>query len=183
VKRLAAMQLLVAPQGLVFVADTNIARDPDAAAIAELTILAAHEVRRFGLEPRVALLSHADFGATDSASAVKMRTARALLIEGGADFQVEGEMRADVALNPAARNWIFPGAALDGPANLLIMPSLDAASIAFGLAKELAGGLSVGPILLGAAHAAHIVQPTITVRGLVNMTALTGVDAQARKRS
>jgi malate dehydrogenase (oxaloacetate-decarboxylating)(NADP+) len=183
VKRLAAMQLLVAPQGLVFVADTNIARKPDAAAIAELTILAAQVVRRFGLEPKVALLSHADFGAADSASAVKMRTARALLVDGGADFQVEGEMRADAALNPAVRNWIFPDAALDGPANLLIMPNLDAASIAFGLAKELAGGLSVGPILLGAAYAAHIVQPTITVRGLVNMTALTGVDAQARKRS
>jgi malate dehydrogenase (oxaloacetate-decarboxylating)(NADP+) len=183
VKRLAAMQVLVTPQGLVFVADTNIAREPDAEAIAEMTVLAAQELRRFGLEPKVALLSHADFGAADSPSAQKMRVARAMLVEGGADFQVEGEMRADAALNPAIRNWVFPDAELDGPANLLIMPNLDAASIAFGLAKELANGLSVGPILLGAAHAAHIVLPTITVRGLVNMTALASVDAQARKRS
>jgi len=183
VRSLAALQLLVSPQGLVFVADTNIARDPDAAAIAEMTRLAAREVRRFGLEPKVALLSHADFGAAESASTIKMRTARAMLVEGGVDFQVEGEMRADAALNPAVRQWLFPGAELEGAANLLIMPSLDAASIAFSLAKELAGGLSVGPILLGAAHAAHIVQPTITVRGLVNMTALACVDAQGRRKS
>jgi malate dehydrogenase (oxaloacetate-decarboxylating)(NADP+) len=140
-------------------------------------------VRRFGIEPKVALLSHADFGASDSDSAVKMRLARQMLVDGGADFQVEGEMRADAALNPAIRQWLFPKAQIDGPANLLIMPNLDAASIAFSLAKEMTGGLSVGPILLGAAHAAHIVLPTITVRGLVNMTALACVDAQARKKS
>jgi len=184
VKRLAAMQLLVAPQGLVFVADTNIARNPDAAAIAEMTLLAAQEVRRFGLEPKVALLSHADFGAAETESTAKMRLARALLVDqGGADFQVEGEMRADAALNPAIRQWVFPGAELDGAANLLIMPNLDAASIAFSLAKEMTGGLSVGPILMGAAYTAHIVLPTITVRGLVNMTALASVEAQARRKT
>ena len=175
-----AMQVLVLPTGTVFVADTNVAPDPGADEIAALTLMAAAEVRRFGLEPKVALVSHSNFGSSDAASAAKMREALALVQAMAPDLEVEGEMKGDAALSEPIREKLFPGGRLRGAANLLVMPNLDAANIAINMVRELAQGLSVGPILLGLAGSAHVVSPTITVRGLVNMTAVAVVHAQDR---
>ncbi|MFQ5958624.1 MAG: NADP-dependent malic enzyme [Alphaproteobacteria bacterium] len=174
----AALQMLVLAKGIYFMADTNVSYDPDAEEIAEMTVLAADEVRRFGIVPKVALLSHSNFGSSNEASAEVMREALALIREAAPDLAVEGEMHADVALDEKLRADIFPHARHDGPANLLVMPTLDAANIAFNLVKQLANGISVGPMLIGTARPAHILNATVTVRGTVNMSALAVVDAQ-----
>ena len=147
-----------------------------------MTVLAAEEIRRFGIVPKIALLSHSSFGTSDSPTALKMRAALALLERVAPELEIEGEMHGDAALSDEVRRQAFPNTRLKGDANLLIMPTLDAANIAFNLLKTAAGdGITVGPILLGAAKAVHIVTPTATVRRLVNMTALTVVDAGAER--
>ncbi len=175
-----AMNVLMLPQRTVFICDTYVNFDPNAAQIAEMTVLAAEEVRRFGIIPKIALLSHSSFGTSDSATACKMRAALALIQQIAPDLEIEGEMHGDAALSVDVRRKAFPDSRLKGEANLLIMPTLDAANIAFNLLKTAAGvGITVGPILLGGAKAVHIVTATATVRRLVNMTALTSVDAAA----
>ena len=143
-----------------------------------LTMLAADEVRRFGIEPKVGLLSHSNFGSRPSPTSEKMRAALELLRDRAPHLEAEGEMHADTALSDEIRNRLFPDSRLKGAANLLIMPGLDAANIALNLIKMLGDGLSVGPILMGMAQPAHIITPSVTVRGIVNMTSLAVVDAQ-----
>ena len=180
VRHYAAMNALVLPNRTVFICDTYVTPDPDAEHIAEMTVLAAEEVRRFGLNPKVALLSASNFGSLELASARKMQRALALLQERAPQLEVEGEMHGDAALSEEIRFKVFPNSRFRGQANLLIMPTLDAANIAFNLLKTAAGdGVTIGPILLGAARAAHILTPSATVRRIVNMTALTVVDANA----
>ena len=174
----AALNLLILSKGTFFITDTHVTPDPSAETIAEIAVLAAREVCRFGIEPKVALLSHSNFGSADSATAQKMRDALALIQSRAPDLEVEGEMHGDAAVSEEIRARIFPNSRLKGPANLLVMPTLDAANIAFNLLKTLGDGLSVGPMLLGVAQPAHILTPSVTVRGIVNMTALCVVDAQ-----
>jgi malate dehydrogenase (oxaloacetate-decarboxylating)(NADP+) len=182
VRDYAAMNLLLLPKRTVFICDTYINQDPSAAQIAEMAILAAEEIMRFGMTPKVALLSHSSFGGSAAPAAVKMREALALIERQAPLLEVEGEMHGDAALSEAIRVQVFPGSRLKGDANLLVMPTLDAANIAFNLLKTAAGdGITVGPILLGAARAAHILTPSATVRRIVNMTALTAVDAGAQR--
>ena len=177
----AALTVLILSRGTYFLADTHVNVARDAAGIAELAMLAAEETRRFGVEPKIALLSHSNFGTVESESAQRMRDAVAILQSGNPGLKVEGEMHADAALIEEIRDRFFPDSRLDGSANVLIMPSLDAANISYNLLKVLGEGLSVGPILLGMARPVHIVTPSVTTRGLVNMTALAAVDAQAEE--
>jgi malate dehydrogenase (oxaloacetate-decarboxylating)(NADP+) len=178
----AAMNMLLLPKRTVFLCDTYVNPEPTPEQIAEMTLLAAEEVRRFGLVPRVALLSHSNFGSADTPSAVKMRAALVLVEARAEGLEVEGEMHGDAALSPETLSQVFPHARLTGEANLLIMPNLDAANIAFNLLKVTTGqGITIGPILLGAAKPAHILTPTSTVRRIVNMTALAVVDAGAAR--
>ena len=175
-----AMNVLMLPKRTVFICDTYVNLDPSPEQIAEMTILAAEELRRFRIVPKVALLSHSSFGTSDAPSAVKMRAALALLNRMSPGLEVEGEMHGDAALSQEVRNVTFPNARLKGDANLLIMPTLDAANIAFNLLKTAAGsGITIGPILLGAAKPVHILTPTASVRRIINMTALAVIDAQA----
>ncbi|MES1983199.1 MAG: NADP-dependent malic enzyme [Pseudomonadota bacterium] len=172
----AAMNILVLPNHTLFICDTHVNLDPNAEQIAEMTMLAAEEVCRFGITPKVALLSHSNFGSFDDASANKMKRARELLEQMAPKLEVEGEMHGDAALSEKLRLQIFPNTRLKGAANLLIMPNLDAANISFNLLKVLAGeGITIGPILLGAAKSVHILTPTATVRRIVNMSALAVV--------
>ncbi len=182
VRRMAAMNLLMLPQSTVFICDTYITPDPSAAEIVEMTLLAAETVRRFGLTPRAALLSHSSFGSADTPSAVKMRQAVEMLQEKALDFEVEGEMRADAALSKTVLDRVFPESRLTAEANLLVMPNLDAANITFNSLRVVSGqGVTVGPMLLGAAKPVHILSSASTVRGIVNMTAVTAVDVAAQR--
>ncbi|MGO1077676.1 NADP-dependent malic enzyme [Inquilinus sp. CA228] len=174
----AALSALVLPRGTFFLADTYITPDPTPEQIAETTLLAAEEIRRLGIVPKVALLSHSNFGTMDGPSPVKMRHALSLIREQAPALEVEGEMHADAALSEEVRQRIFPDSKLTGSANLLVLPSLDAANIAFNMLKVLGEAISIGPMLLGVARPAHIVTPSVTVRGLVNITAIATVDAQ-----
>jgi malate dehydrogenase (oxaloacetate-decarboxylating)(NADP+) len=180
VKQFAAMNLLLLQGRTVFICDTYVNPDPGAEQLAEIAVLAAQEVRRFGLTPKIALLSHSSFGSARTASAQKMSRVRELIEQMAPHLEVEGEMHGDAALSEEIRMQVFPKSRLKGEANLLIMPTLDAANISFNLLKVIAGeGITVGPILLGAARPCHIVTPTATVRRLVNLTALASVDAGA----
>jgi len=180
-RNFAAMNLLMLPGHTLFICDTSINSDPTAEQIAEMTLLAAQEVRRFGLTPRVALLSHSNFGSADTPSAIKMRHALGFIQGMAPDLEVDGEMHADAALSKSTLNRVMPDSNLSEEANLLIMPNLDAANITFNALKAVAGqGITVGPILLGAASPVHILTPTSTVRRIVNMTALTAVDAEVQ---
>jgi malate dehydrogenase (oxaloacetate-decarboxylating)(NADP+) len=180
VSHYAAMNALMLPKRMVFICDTYVTPDPDAEHIAEMTILAAEEIRRFGIVPKVALLSASNFGSVALDSAEKMRRALALLRERAPELEVEGEMHGDAALSEEIRLKVFPNSRLRGEANLLIMPTLEAANIAFNLLKTAAGdGVTIGPILLGAARTVHILTPSASVRRIVNMTALTVVDVNA----
>ena len=174
----SALSLLIMSEGACFIADTQITPNPTAQELVEMTKLAAREARRFGIEPRIALLSHSNFGSRDTESARKMREALRLLHETAPDLEVEGEMHGAMALSETLRTRIFPGSRLKGSANILIMPNLDAANIANELLKSMADALPVGPMLLGAARPAHILTPSVTARGVVNMTALACVEAQ-----
>ncbi len=174
-----AMNMLILPKRTVFIGDTYVNYDPTAAQLAEMTMLAAEEVRRFGMAPKVALVSHSSFGTHETPTAKKMREALAILKEKAPGIEVDGEMHGDAALDPDIRRQVFPNANLAGQANLLVMPTLDAANISFNLLKTAAGdGLTVGPLLLGAARPVHILTPTATVRRIVNMTALLSVESQ-----
>ena len=182
VNTLAAMNLLLLPQAPVFLCDTHINYDPTTEQLVEISMLAAEEVRRFGLTPRVALLSHSSFGSADTPSARKMRAAAELLAQRAPDLEVEGEVQGDAALSQAVLDRVFPNSRLTGSANLLIMPNLDAANITFSCLRVVAGqGVTVGPILLGAAKPVHILAPTTTVRGMLNMTAVACAEAAVEK--
>ncbi len=179
-KHFYAMNALMLPKRTVFICDTYVNLDPTAEQLAEMTALAAEVIRRFGVVPRAALLSHSSFGTSDAPSAQKMRTALDLIRSLAPDLEIEGEMHGDAALNAELRLANFPRSRLKEEANLLIMPTLDAANIAFNLLKTAAGdGITIGPILLGAARPLHILTSSATVRRIVNMTALTVVDANA----
>ena len=180
VEELSSLSMLISQRGVVFLTDTYVTIDPTAAEIAEATILAAEQIGRFGLTPKAALLSHSNFGSRDSASALKMREAAALLREIAPDLEADGEMHGDAALSPLLRQRVYPNSTLEGEANLLVFPSLDAANIALTTIKTLTEALHVGPILLGTARPAHILTPSVTSRGVVNMTALAVVEAAAK---
>jgi malate dehydrogenase (oxaloacetate-decarboxylating)(NADP+) len=176
--RYYAMNLLMLPGRTVFIGDTYVNYDPTAEQLSDMTLLAAEEIRNFGIQPKVALLSHSTFGTEDTPTSVKMREVLTRLSERAPDLEVEGEMHGDAALDERIRQGAFPNSRLKGQANLLVMPTLDAANISFNLLKVAAGdNLTIGPILLGAAKPVNILTPTATVRRIVNMTALTVVDA------
>ena len=180
----AAMNGLILQNRQVFIVDTHVNLDPNAEEIAEITIMAADELRRFGIAPKVALLSHSNFGSSDGVSAIKMRDALALIQARAPDLEIDGEMHGDSALDTTVRKSLFPNSRLTGEANLLVMPNMDAANIAYNLLKTTAGGgIAIGPVLLGAARAAHVLTPSATVRRIVNMTALAVVDAQSHGRA
>jgi malate dehydrogenase (oxaloacetate-decarboxylating)(NADP+) len=173
----AAMTVLILDKGTLFITDTNVNVVPDAEDLAQIAILAAREVRTFGLEPKVALVSHSNFGSFHDPGAERMRTTLARIRELAPDLLVEGEMHADAALSEEIRLRIFPNSMYKGAANLLVMPNLDTANTSFNMLKMLGGGVSVGPILLGVNKPAHVLTASATVRTIVNMTALAGVDA------
>ena len=176
--RYYAMNLLMLPGRTVFIADTYVNYDPSAEQLADMTLLAAAEIRNFGMRPKVALLSHSTFGTEDTPTAIKMREVLAVLNRRAPELEVEGEMHGDAALDERIRLAAFPNSRLKGQANLLIMPTLDAANISFNLLKIAAGdNLTIGPVLLGAARPVNILTPTATVRRIVNMTALTVVES------
>jgi malate dehydrogenase (oxaloacetate-decarboxylating)(NADP+) len=180
VRHYAAMNALVLPGRTLFICDTYVSHDPSAEDVADMTLLAAEAVRPFGIVPKVALLSASNFGSVAVPSAVKMRRALEILAERAPGLEVDGEMHGDAALSEELRLKSFPEARLRGEANLLIMPTLDAANISFNLLKAVSGdGVTIGPILLGAARPAHVLTPSATVRRIVNMTALTVVDVNA----
>ncbi len=180
VQDVSAMRALIHPRGTYFVCDTHVTPDPTAGEIAEMAILAAEAIRRFGIEPKVALLSHSNFGSIDCPSARKMREARVVLERIAPDLECEGEMHADAALSEEIRNRIFPNSRLKGVANLLIMPNVEAANIAQNLIKILGQAVPIGPILIGVAGPIHIITKSVSVRGLINMSAFAVVDAQSR---
>jgi len=182
VKNYYAMNVLMLPSRTVFICDTYVNHDPSAEQVAEMTLLACEEIRRFGLVPRAALLSHSSFGSSDHPSAAKMRDALVLIRRLDPALEVEGEMHGDSALNPDLRKTVFPNSMLKGDANLLLMPGIDAANISFNLLKTAAGdGITIGPILLGSARPIHILTSSATVRRIFNMTALLVVDAASSR--
>ncbi|MFA7438150.1 NADP-dependent malic enzyme [Castellaniella sp.] len=175
----AAMNVLMLPTQTLFVCDTHVNEDPSAEQIADMTILAAEEVRRFGIVPKVALLSHSNFGSRPTASSLKMAEARRLVAERAPELEVDGEMHADSALSETIRLKAYPDSTLSGPANLLITPNLDAGNITYNMLKMTGShGVAMGPVLLGAARPVHILTTSATVRRIVNMAALAVVDAQ-----
>ena len=178
----ACMNGLLLPDRQVFLVDTHVNYDPTAEQLAEITIMAAEEIKRFGVKPKVALLSHSNFGSSNQPSAVKMRQTLDLLRIQAPWLEVDGEMHGDVALDGKARMKLMPNSALTGDANLLVMPNIDSANISYNLLKQAAGGgIAIGPVLLGAAQPVHILTPSTTVRRIVNMTALTVADANASR--
>jgi malate dehydrogenase (oxaloacetate-decarboxylating)(NADP+) len=180
----ACMNALMLPGRQVFLVDTHVNADPSAEELAEITVMAAEEMMRFGIQPKAALLSHSNFGTSDHPSALKMRRTLALLREQAPWLEVDGEMHGDVALDGAARAKTMPDSPLSGDANLLVLPNIDAANIAYNLLKVAAGGgIAIGPVLLGADKPVHILTPSATVRRIVNMTALTVADAEAGRAS
>jgi malate dehydrogenase (oxaloacetate-decarboxylating)(NADP+) len=175
VSRVYALSGLILPGGTLFICDTHMNLDPSAEQIAEMTVLAANAVQSFGVTPKAALLSHSSFGASNSDTARKMRAALALIRARAPDLELDGEMQADAALAQSIRDRMVPDSRLSGTANLLIMPTLDAANIAFNLLKAAADGLPVGPMLLGMAKPIHVLVPSVTARGIVNLTALAAM--------
>lgn len=176
----AAMPVLIHPtRGPIFICDTHINPNPSIAQISEMTLLAAEEIRRFGITPKVALISHSNFGTHDDDSAFKMRAAYLDLKMRAPELEVDGEMHADCALSEEIRNQIMPNSTLKGTANLLVMPNVDAANITYNSIKVLADCIPIGPILLGVSQNAHILTNAATTRGIVNITALTAIGAQA----
>ena len=176
----AALSLVIAATGAYFLADTHVRYDPSAEEIADTAIACAHHVRRFGVTPRIALLSHSDFGSANTPSALKMRAALALLQARAPELEVDGEMQADTALSTLARARVIGDTRLEGEANVLIFPNLDAGSTALQFARVIANALPVGPILIGPAKPAHVLTPSVTARGIVNMTAIAAVEAAGR---
>ena len=182
VNHYSAMNALLLPAGTVFICDTYVTFDPTAEQIAESTVLAAEEIRRFGITPKAAMLSHSSFGGGDTPTANKMRAALEIVNRLAPGLEIDGEMQGDMALSEEIRSRALPNNKLKGAANLLVMPNLDAANISFNLLKAAAGdSITVGPILLGAAKPVHIITPSSTVRRIANMTALIVVDAGAQR--
>ncbi len=178
----ACMNGLMLPGRQLFLVDTHVNADPSAEELAEITVMAAEEMLRFGVKPKAALLSHSNFGSSELPSALKMRRTLVLLREQAPWLEVDGEMHGDVALDGAARVAVMPRTTLHGDANLLVLPNIDAANIAYNLLKTAAGGgIAIGPVLLGAAKPVHILTPSATVRRIVNMSALTVADANAQR--
>jgi len=178
----ACMNGLLLPDRQVFLVDTHVNYDPTAEELCEITVMAAEEMLRFGIRPKTALLSHSNFGSSNQPSAIKMRATLALLQRRAPWLEVDGEMHGDIALDSAQRATVMPGSTLAGDANLLVMPNIDAANIAYNLLKTAAGGgIAIGPVLLGAAKPVHILTASTTVRRIVNMTALTVADANAAR--
>jgi len=177
VSDISAVILMILGSGTVFLTDTHVTVDPSAAEIAETAVMAANIVKRFGLVPKIGLLSHSNFGSRNNESAQKMREARRIISKNHPKLAVEGEMHADAALSQPTRDRIFPNASFSGAANLLVMPNLDAANIAYNFVKTVGDGLPVGPILMGLRRPAHVVTESTTVRGIVNLCAIAAVDA------
>ncbi len=175
----ASVQMLILDKGTYFIADAYVNYDPDANRVADITILAAKELLRFGITPKVALVCHSNFGSTDEPSAVKMREALQMIRQRMPDLECDGEMQSDSALIEASRYRIYPKSTLKGEANLLIMPNQDAANITFNALRTLADAVSVGPILLGMRKPVHILSRVVTTRGVINLSAVAAVDAQA----
>jgi len=183
VRTLAAMNAVTMPERTIFIADTYVNADPSAEELAEITLLAAEEIRRFGITPQVALISHSNFGSSNHPQAKKMQAVLGLVNAMEPSLEIDGEMHGDAALSTEVRRRVLPNSRLKADANLLIMPTVDAANISFNLLKIAAGGgLTLGPILLGVARPAHILTPSATVRRIVNMTALTVVDASVERQ-
>ncbi len=180
VRQCSALSLLITGRGDYFLADTHVRTDPTAAELADMTLQCAEHVRRFGIEPKIALLADSDFGSGDSATARKMREALGMIRTLNPTLQVDGEMQADTALSQIIRDRVLPHSTLRGSANVLILPNLDSANIAYQMVKVMADALPVGPILMGPAKPAHILSPSVTARGIVNMTAIAVAEAQAQ---
>ncbi len=179
----SAMSVITLPKGTFFICDTHVNLNPTAEELAEMTLLAAQEVKNFGLTPKAALLSSSNFGSSNTENAHKMAKALKLVLEKDSGLEIEGEMKADLALSEKLRKAIMPDSPLTGEANLLIMPNKDAANIAFNLVRILADGLSIGPVLLGIQQPAHILTPSASVRRILNMTALTTVECQRSQKN
>jgi malate dehydrogenase (oxaloacetate-decarboxylating)(NADP+) len=181
-KTYACMNGLILPGRQVMLVDTHVNYDPTAEQLAEITVMAAEEMKRFGLQPKAALLSHSNYGSSNQPSAIKMREALVILQQQAPWLEVDGEMHGDTALDATLRGELMPDSALRGEANLLVLPNIDAANISYNLLKTAAGGgIAIGPVLLGAAQPVHILTPSATVRRIVNMTALTVADANAAR--
>ncbi|HEY0328065.1 MAG TPA: NADP-dependent malic enzyme [Rhodopseudomonas sp.] len=176
----AALSLMITSKGAIFIADTQVRPNPSPEELAEIAALAAIHVQRFNMKPRIAFVSHSDFGSYDTESSRKMRRATAILAQNHPEIEADGEMQGDTALSEAARRLILPHSRLEGEANVLIMPNLDTANVAYQMIKVLADALPVGPILIGPARPAHILTPSVTARGILNMTAVAAVEAQER---
>src|SRR6266700_1903875 len=176
----AALALMITSKGAYFIADTQVRSNPSAEELAEMAALAAIHVQRFNIKPKIAFVSHSDFGNYDTDSSRKMRRATALLKQNHPEIEADGEMQGDTALSDAARKLILPHSKLEGEANILIMPNLDTANVAYQMIKALADALPVGPILIGPSRPAHILTPSVTARGVLNMTAVAAVEAQER---
>src|SRR5450755_1765260 len=176
----AALALMITSKGAYFIADTQVRPNPSAEELAEMAALAALHVQRFSIKPKVAFVSHSDFGSYDTESSRKMRRATAILKQNHPEIEADGEMQGDTALIAAARKLILPHSKLEGEANILIMPNLDTANVAYQMIKSLADALPVGPILIGPARPAHILTKSVTARGILNMTAVAAVEAQER---
>ncbi|MBR0705949.1 NADP-dependent malic enzyme [Bradyrhizobium liaoningense] len=176
----AALALLITSKGAFFIADTQVRPNPSAEELAEIASLAAVHVQRFNIKPKIAFVSHSDFGSYDTESSRKMRRATQLLKEKHPEIEADGEMQGDTALSAAARRMVLPHSKLEGEANIMIMPTLDTANVAYQMIKSLADALPVGPILVGPARPAHILTPSVTARGILNMTAVAVVEAQER---
>ncbi|BAM90110.1 malic enzyme [Bradyrhizobium oligotrophicum S58] len=176
----AALALTITSKGAYFIGDTQVRPNPTAEELAEMASLAANHVTRFNIKPKIAFVSHSDFGGYDTDSSRKMRQATALLKQHRPDLEADGEMQGDTALSATARKAILPHSDLEGSANVLIMPNLDAANVAYQMIKVLADAVPVGPILIGPARPAHILTPSVTARGILNMTAVAAVEAQER---
>ena len=179
----AALNALMLDKHTLFITDTFVNDDPSAEQLAEIAAMAAEEVRRFGVTPKIAFVSHSMYGSSKRASALKMRTARDLFAARMPDVEADGEMQGDAALSEEVRQRFLPGATLAGAANVLILPNIDAANILFNVLKMTGGqGVTVGPMLLGTAAPVHVLTPSATVRRVVNMTALSVADVCARAR-
>jgi malate dehydrogenase (oxaloacetate-decarboxylating)(NADP+) len=180
VKSLSAMSAVITPKGPFFFCDTHVQLDPTAEQIAESALQAAYRLRLFGITPKVALISHSNFGSVDTPSARKMSRALEIMLEKNPRLEAEGEMHVDAALSPEIRAKIFPDGRLEGSANLLVLPNLDAANTAYNLSRVMSDGIGIGPILMGMGKPAHVLTPSATVRRVVNMTAIAAVEAQIR---
>ena len=178
VRTASALSVLIHPKGPLFICDTHVNPHPCKSQIVEMTLLAIEEIKRFGITPKVALLSHSNFGTSNTETSAILREACSELKKRAPDIEIDGEMQADVALSSKVRDIIMPNSTLSGEANLLVMPSMDAANISFNMLKTMSDGVSIGPLLLGCAKPAYILTPSVTPRGIVNVSALATVAAQ-----